>query len=89
MDLNAESKPYQFSTVCDDIAFLMIEQYEKLGKNKPHEVKLARCDDSRNRQVDENSIKSSIRQWRDLLNRSSVSPAVLLISLCFCSKSWI
>ena len=42
MDLNAEGKPYQFSTVCDDIEFLMIEQYEKLGKNKPHEVKLLR-----------------------------------------------
>ena len=40
--VNAEDKPYQFSTVCDDIAFLMIEQYEKLGKNKPHEVKLLR-----------------------------------------------
>lgn len=40
--VNAEGKPYQFSTVCDDIAFLMIEQYEKLGKNKPHEVKLLR-----------------------------------------------
>ena len=40
--LNDDGEQYQFETVFDDIAFLMVEQYEKLGRHKPSEVQLLR-----------------------------------------------
>lgn len=40
--VNSDGDPYQFETVCDDIAFLMVEQYEKSGRSNPFEIKLIR-----------------------------------------------
>lgn len=40
--VNSGGEPFQFQTVCDDIAFLMVEQYEKLGRKNPFEVQLIR-----------------------------------------------
>ena len=40
--VNSNGQPFQFQTVCDDIAFLMVEQYEKMGRKSPFEVQLIR-----------------------------------------------
>ena len=40
--VNSGGEPYQFDTVCDDIAFLMVEQYEKSGRSNPNEIQLIR-----------------------------------------------
>jgi len=40
--VNSGGEPYQFDTVCDDIAFLMVEQYEKSGRSNPYEIQLIR-----------------------------------------------
>ena len=40
--VNSGGEPFQFQTVCDDIAFLIVEQYEKLGRKNPFEVQLIR-----------------------------------------------
>ena len=33
--VNSGGEPFQFQTVCDDIAFLMVEQYEEMGRKNP------------------------------------------------------
>jgi len=40
--VNSGGEPYHFDTVCDDIAFLMVEQYEKSGRSNPNEIQLIR-----------------------------------------------
>ena len=40
--VNSGGEPFVFQTVCDDIAFLMVEQYEKMGRKSSFEVQLIR-----------------------------------------------